>query len=73
MEIEEIIQRETYRDFDLVRLRQGMAKETRWQITQVESGMKRNYGFAASETAARTAIDELLQRRTEGRDQRIPR
>jgi hypothetical protein len=73
MEIEEIVQRESYRDFDLVRLRHGIAKETRWHITQIESGMTRNYGFAASESAARIKVDDFVKQRLEGKDIRKPR
>ncbi len=72
MEIEEVIKRVSYRDFGMVQLRHGFATETRWHITQVESGMGRNYGFASSEHAAREKIDDLLKRRAEGRDTRLP-
>lgn len=70
MEIEETIQRESYRDFDLVHLRHGKAKETRWHITHKESGLNRSYGFAVSHSEARRAVDDFLQRSSEGRPPR---
>jgi hypothetical protein len=73
MEIEEIIKRESYRTFDLVQLRHGTDKETRWHITHNESGLDRSYGFASSKTDAQTVIDELLKRRSEGRNTQAPR
>jgi len=66
MDIEETIRRESYRDFDMVHLRQGGVRETRWHITHKESGMNRSYGFADSEDAAKCKIDHLLKRRLEG-------
>jgi hypothetical protein len=61
MDIEETINRESYRGFDLTQLRQGNASETRWYITQRDSGMNRSYGFAINIDAARTRIDDLLK------------
>ena len=66
MDIEEIIGRVLYREFDLVHLRQGNALETRWHITHTESGMTHSDGFAVSETAARKQIDTLLNERHKG-------
>lgn len=68
MDIEDTIKRESYRDFDLVHLRQPNVAKTRWHITHKEGGMNRSYGFAASEDDARSKIDDLLKRRSEGRD-----
>jgi hypothetical protein len=60
MDIEEIVARQSYRGFDMVQLRQGHASETRWYITQKDSGMKRSHGFFDSMNDARTRIDDLL-------------
>lgn len=69
MQIEDTIGRNSYRDFDLVHLRHGLAKQTRWHITHKESGVNRSYGFATSEFEARRIIDALLKRHGDGRDE----
>lgn len=61
MDIEETISRESYRGFKLTQLREGNAVETRWYITQMDSGMKRSYGFAISVIEARSRVDGLLK------------
>jgi hypothetical protein len=61
MDIEDTINRESYRGYDLTQLRQGNAIETRWYITQRDSGMNRSYGFVVSIEEARSRIDELLK------------
>ena len=61
MDIEETVNRQSYRDFDLLQLRQGKSTETRWYITQRDSGMSRSYGFAVSIRAAKIRIDDLLK------------
>jgi hypothetical protein len=60
MEIEDVISRESYRGFNLTQLRQGNAADTRWYITQRQSGMDRSYGFAVSVTDAMAKVDRLL-------------
>jgi hypothetical protein len=67
MEIEETINRQSYRGFDLVQLRQANATQTRWHVSQQESGMSSSYGFAPTETEARSKIDNLLKRKSEGK------
>jgi len=67
MEIEETINRQSYRGFDLVELRQAKATQTRWHVSQQESGMSSSYGFVATETEARSKIDNLLKRKSEGK------
>jgi hypothetical protein len=62
MEIEDTIDHESYRGFDLIQLRQGNAIATRWYITHMESGMYRDYGFAGTVIEARGRIDDLLKR-----------
>jgi hypothetical protein len=61
MDIDETVNRDSYRGFDAVQLRLGRAAETRWYITQNDSGMKRSYGFFDSMNEARIKIDELLK------------
>ena len=61
MDVEDIIDRELYRGFDLVQLRKGDDTETRWYITQRDCGMDHSYGFAASAVEARIRIDDLLK------------
>jgi hypothetical protein len=61
MDIDETVSRESYRGFDVVQLRLGRGAETRWYITQKESGMKRSYGFFDSMDEARIKIDDLLK------------
>jgi hypothetical protein len=61
MEIEDTVNRESYRGFDLLQLRQGNSIETRWYITQRDAGMDRSYGFAPSAVEARDRIDDLLK------------
>jgi len=61
MDIEDTVNRQSYRGFDLLQLRQGKAVETRWYITQRDCGMNRSYGFAASAAEARIRIDDLLK------------
>ena len=60
MEIEDTLERQSYRSFDLVHLRYEGARKTRWHITHMEAGMNRSYGFAASADAARQRIDTVL-------------
>ena len=60
VDIEDTIKRATYREFDLVHLRQGSAAATRWHISHKESGLNRSYGFAVSEIEARRKIDAIL-------------
>ncbi len=60
MDIEDAVTRQSYRGFELTQLRQGTAAETRWYITQNNSGMSHSYGFAASVKAAMGRIDDLL-------------
>jgi hypothetical protein len=60
MEIEETIQRESYREFNLVHLRHAKAKESRWHISHHKGGMNCSYGFAATALEARRRIDDLL-------------
>jgi len=71
MDIEDTIKRESYRDFDLFQLRQGNATQTRWHISHHESGVNRSYGFVTTENEARRKIDDLLKRRSEGREPEI--
>jgi hypothetical protein len=61
MDIEETVSRESYRGFDVVQLRHGRAAETRWYITQRDSGMNHSYGFSASMADAKLRIDDLLK------------
>jgi hypothetical protein len=61
MDIDETVSRESYRGFDVVQLRLGRDAETRWYITQKESGMKRSYGIFDSMNEARIKIDDLLK------------
>ena len=61
MDIEETVNRESYRGFDLTQLRQWGATETRWYITQRDCGMNRSYGFSVSADEARIKIDGLLK------------
>jgi len=61
MDIEEAIDRQSYRGFDLVQLREKSAKKTRWHVTQQEACMTRNYGFTSSVDEARRRIDGLLR------------
>ncbi len=63
MDIEETVQRETYRDFDLVLMSRENAGKTRWHITHKESGMTRSYGYAISESQAHTMVDAVLKNR----------
>jgi hypothetical protein len=60
MDIEDSVTRESYRGFELTQLRQGNAAETRWYITQNNSGMSHSYGFAVSAKVAMGRIDDLL-------------
>jgi hypothetical protein len=71
MEIEDTIKRQSYRDFDLVQLRQVNATKTRWHISHQESGMNRSYGFVTTESEAQSRIDALLKRRSEGREPEV--
>jgi hypothetical protein len=73
MEIEDTVQRKSYRDFDLVHLRHGSATKTRWRITQKESGMNRSYGFAPSEIEAHLRIDAILKQSPDERRTQAPR
>jgi hypothetical protein len=66
LDIEDTIQRASYRDLDLVHLRVGNSKKTRWRISHREAGMKRSYGFAASEELAHRKIDAILSEGREG-------
>jgi hypothetical protein len=61
VDIEDTVERESYRDYDLVHLRSGTAAKTRWHITHKESGMNRSYGYAASQAQARRMVDALLK------------
>jgi hypothetical protein len=61
MNIEDAIRRESYRGFDLVELREGLARKTRWHITQKEAGMTRNHGFTATACEAKMKVDALLK------------
>jgi hypothetical protein len=60
MEIEEIIERKTFRGYKLVHLRQGNSPKSRWYISHSEGGMNRNCGFAESEAHACSKIDHWL-------------
>jgi hypothetical protein len=60
MDIEDTIERKSYRGFDLVHLRQGKAVETRWHITRRDAGMNCTYGFVDSEKQAHGQIDRLI-------------
>jgi hypothetical protein len=71
MEIEETIQRQLYRGFDLVQLRQKNATESRWQVSHQESGTNRNYGFVNTEKEAQTKIDDLLKRRSDAKEPKV--
>jgi hypothetical protein len=61
MEIEDIITRKSYRGFVLTQLHERNAADSRWYITQRESGMDRSYGFADSVTDAKAKVDGLLK------------
>jgi hypothetical protein len=61
VDIEETVQRESYRDFDLVLLSRGKTPKLRWHITHKESGMNRSYGYAISQTQAHVMIDAVLK------------
>jgi hypothetical protein len=61
MDIEDTVNRQSYRGFDLLQLRRGSAPETRWYITQRDCGMDRSYGFAVSIVEARSRVDDLLK------------
>jgi len=67
MEIEETINRQSYRGFDLVELRQAKATQSRWHVSHRESGTSRNYGFTTTEAEARSKVDDVLNRKSEGR------
>jgi hypothetical protein len=66
VDIEEIIGRALYREFDLVHLQTGGSLTSRWHVTHIESGMIQSDGFAVSEIAARKKIDALLNERRKG-------
>jgi hypothetical protein len=61
MEIEDTIERQSYRDFDLVHLRHGKVEKTRWHISRKEAGMSRSFGYTPSADEARRKIDTLLR------------
>jgi hypothetical protein len=61
MDIEDTVNRQSYRGFHLLQLRRGSAPETRWYITQRDCGMDRSYGFAVSIIEARSRVDDLLK------------
>jgi hypothetical protein len=61
MDIEDTVNRQSYRGFNLLQLRRGSAPETRWYITQRDCGMDRSYGFAVSIIEARSRVDDLLK------------
>jgi hypothetical protein len=61
MDIEETLNRESYRGYDLVHRTAKAPDASRWHITHKESGMNRSYGFAASQSQAHRTIDDLLK------------
>jgi hypothetical protein len=70
MEIEDTINRQSYRGFDLIELREGKATQTRWHVSQRESGMSSSYGFAPTEAEAQSKVDDVLKRKSQGKKPR---
>jgi hypothetical protein len=63
MEIEEIIDRKTFREYEMLHLCPKNSRNSRWQIIHNEGGVDRHQGFAVSEDEARSKIDEFIDRK----------